>query len=202
MARSKSPLKPEPFWRPTREQLAAAHERTVPDLIRPGLRVLFVGINPGLYTAAIGHHFGRPGNRFWPALHAGGFTPSVFSPFESTRLLELDLGITNLVKRATAMAHEVTTVELLAGAARLRRKIKRYRPEFAAVLGLTSYRIAFQNPMAVIGLQSEKIGDTRLWLLPNPSGLNAHHQPVHLARLFRELAEAAGLKKRAKRSVK
>src|SRR2546423_11518120 len=106
MAKSASPRKTQPFWRPTREQLAAARDLTVPDLIGPRLRVLFVGINPGLYTAAIGHHFGRPGNRFWPALHAGGFTPRVFSPFESIRLLELNLGITNLVKRATAMAHE------------------------------------------------------------------------------------------------
>src|SRR5262245_4226115 len=113
LASSRSAQNPQPFWRPTREQLAAARDLTVPDVIGPGLRVLFVGINPGLYTAAIGHHFGRPGNRFWPALHAGGFTPRLFSPFESTRLLELNLGITNLVKRATALAHEVTVAELL-----------------------------------------------------------------------------------------
>lgn len=192
MGKSQLSLCPQPVWRPTREQLAAARDLTVPDVIRPGLRVLFVGINPGLYTAAIGHHFGRPGNRFWPALHAGGFTPRLFSPFESTRLLELNLGITNLVKRATAMAHEVTATELLAGAARLKRMLLRHRPKFAAILGLTSYRIAFQSPRAVIGLQPERIGSTRLWLLPNPSGLNAHHQPRHLAKMFRELARASG----------
>lgn len=189
MAGKTTPSK-ETAWRPTANQLVAARNRTVPDLLAPRLKVLFVGINPGLYTAAIGHHFGRPGNRFWPAMHAGGFTPRLYSPFESTRLLELRLGITNLVDRATALAHELDAEELIAGAARLRRKLRRYRPAFAAILGVTSYRVAFKQPKAKLGLQPKRIGDTIIWLLPNPSGLNAHHLPHHLAELFGELNRA------------
>ena len=173
-------------WRPTPQQLQAARARKVPDVISNNLRVLFVGINPGLYSAAIGHHFGRPGNRFWPAVHAGGFTPTIFSPFEEIRLLDYHLGITNLVERATAGAAELTREELITGARRLRRKILRYRPAFAALLGLTSFRIAFEHPRAILGLQPERVGSTRIWLLPNPSGLNAHHQPRHLAKMFHE----------------
>jgi len=188
--RGKSQIQIETPWRPTAAQLAAARDKTIPDVIAPSLRVLFVGINPGLYTAAIGHHFGRPGNRFWPALHAGGFTPRLFSPFESARLLDLGLGITNLVNRATALAHELTADELVAGAARVARKIRRYRPAFAAILGLTSYRVAFEKPEAVVGLQPERIGETHIWLLPNPSGLNANHLPRHLAEMFRDLNRA------------
>jgi len=177
-------------WRPTRAQVEAARGRTVRDVIDFDLRVLFVGINPGLYTAAIGHHFGRPGNRFWPALHAGGFTPRLFSPFEEARLLELGLGITNMVKQATATADELTVEELRAGAKRIARVARRYRPRFAAFLGLTSYRVAFERPRAALGLQGERLGGARVWLLPNPSGLNAHHQPRDLARLFGELHAA------------
>jgi TDG/mug DNA glycosylase family protein len=153
--------------------------------------VLLVGINPGLYSAAIGHHFGRPGNRFWPALHAGGLTPRLLSPFEEILLLQHGLGLTNLVDRATATADELTTAELQAGAERLARKVRRYRPRFVAPLGLTSYRVAFQRPRARLGPQPETLAGATVWLLPNPSGLNAHHQPADLARLFRELRIAA-----------
>lgn len=167
--------------------MEAARSKTVPDVIAPGLRVLFVGINPGLYSGAIGHHFGRPGNRFWAALHAGGFTPHVFSPFEEIRLLEHDIGLTNLCDRTTATADELTTDELHAGAARLVRKVRRYKPQIVAPLGLTSYRVALDSPKAKLGLQPKGIAGATVWLLPNPSGLNAHHQPADLARLFRAL---------------
>lgn len=178
-------------WRPSKAQLVAAIDQTVPDVIAHELRVLFVGINPGLYSAAIGHHFGRPGNRFWPALHAGGFTPRLFSPFEEIRLLEYGYGIVNMVDRATATAGELSIAELNAGRQRLERKVRRYRPSFVAPLGITSYRIAFSRPRAVVGLQAETIGDAAIWLLPNPSGLNAHHQPAALADMFRQLHTAA-----------
>lgn len=178
-------------WRPTRAQVDAARTLSVPDVIDRQLSVLFVGINPGLYSAAIAHHFGRPGNRFWPALHAGGFTPRVFSPFEEILLLDLKLGLTNLVDRATATAEELTPAELRAGAARLRRKVQRYRPRFVAPLGLTSYRAAFGRPRAALGRQPEMLAGATVWLLPNPSGLNAHHQLTDLARMFRELRDAA-----------
>lgn len=174
------------------EQLAAARNGRVPDVIAPRLRVLFVGINPGLYTAAIRHHFGRPGNRFWPALHAGGFTPRLLSPFEESLLLDHGLGITNLVNRATAKADELTPAELVRGAKRLAEKVERYQPRFMAVLGLTAYRIAFNEPRAVLGRQDERLAGATVWLLPNPSGLNAHHQPAQLARLFAELRTAVG----------
>jgi TDG/mug DNA glycosylase family protein len=177
-------------WRPTREQLAAARSLSVPDVIDDRLDVLFVGINPGLYSAAIGHHFGRPGNRFWPALHAGGFTPRLLSPFEEIRLLAWGLGLTNMVDRATATADELTPDELRAGVARLARIVRRYRPRFVAPLGLTSFRVAFGRPRASLGMQAEPLAGATVWLLPNPSGLNAHHQPVHLARMFRELRES------------
>jgi len=177
--------------RPTKADLLAAAHKTVPDLIAPNLKVLFVGINPGLYTAAIGHHFGRPGNRFWPALFAGGFTERLLSPWEKELLLERGYGITNLVYRATARADELTGDELRAGAKALVKKVRRYRPALVAVVGITSYRIAFDRPLAKLGLQEEKIADASIWVLPNPSGLNAHYQPAALAKLFRELREAA-----------
>lgn len=179
----------EPF-RPTREQIAASAGKTLPDVSAPGLRVLFVGINPGLYTAAIRKHFGRPGNRFWPALHLGGFTPRLYSPFEERLLLDLGLGITNLVARASARAEELTDEEMVAGAARLTRKIRRLQPRFAAFLGVTAYRTGFGRPQARLGRQEEKIGDTTLWVLPSPSGLNAHHTLPALGKLFAELKEA------------
>jgi TDG/mug DNA glycosylase family protein len=177
-------------WKPTKEQLLAATEKTVRDVISPDLRVLFCGINPGLYTAAVGHHFARPGNRFWPALHAAGFTDRVLSPFEERELLKSGYGITNVVMRATASADSLTKEEIVAGGARLRAKVLRYRPRVLAVLGVGAYRTAFNHPKAVVGRQEDRLGDTVLWILPNPSGLNANYQAADLARLFRELREA------------
>lgn len=165
----------------------AAHDKLVPDLIAKDLIVLFAGINPGLYTAAIGHHFGRPGNRFWPALHAGGFTPRLFSPFEESLLLELGFGITNVVERATARADELTNDELCAGGRLLEAKVKRWRPTVVAFVGIGPYRIVSGNKDANVGLQKDPFGGSHAWVLPNPSGLNAHYQPAALARLFGEL---------------
>lgn len=174
-------------WKPTKEQLLAATEKTVRDVIAPDLRVLFSGINPGLYTAAVGHHFARPGNRFWPALYAGGFTNRVLSPFEERELLQSGYGITNVVARATASADMLTKDEIVKGGERLRAKVLRYRPRVLAVLGVGAYRTAFNQPKATLGRQEERIGDTTLWVLPNPSGLNANYQAPDLARLFQEL---------------
>jgi TDG/mug DNA glycosylase family protein len=165
----------------------AAHDKTVPDLIAKNLKVLFVGINPGLYTAAIGRHFGRPGNRFWPALYAGGFTPNLLSPFDNKQLLKFGYGITNLVPRATARADELNRDELVAGVKTLETKVRKYRPRIVAIVGVSSYRIAFARPKAIMGRQEEKIADATLWVLPNPSGLNANYQPADLKRLFAEL---------------
>lgn len=175
--------------KPTRAEIAAAAGKTVPDVIAAGLQVLFCGINPGLYTAAIGHHFGRPGNRFWPALHAAGITDRLLSPYEERELLPR-FGITNIVARASARADDLTAEELLEGARILERKAARYRPRYLAFLGITAYRTAFERPRAVLGLQPETIGETALWVLPNPSGLNAHHSAAALARLFGELRQA------------
>ena len=157
------------------------------DVIAPNLRVLFCGINPGLYTAAVGHHFARPGNRFWPALHAAGFTTRVLSPFDERELLKSGFGITNVVMRTTATADQLTREEIIAGGEQLRAKVRRYKPRVLAVLGVGAYRTAFSQPKAAIGQQTETIGDTLLWVLPNPSGLNANYQAADLARLFREL---------------
>lgn len=174
-------------WRPTAADLEAARAKTVKDVIRPGLDVLFVGINPGLYTAAIGHHFGRPGNRFWPALNRSGLLRSPLTPYDSRRLLESNLGITNIVDRTTASASELTAEELRLGARRVERKILRYKPRQAAFLGLGLYRDAFGRPRARIGLQRETIGNTRLWVFPNPSGLNARFQIPDYAAMFKRL---------------
>jgi double-stranded uracil-DNA glycosylase len=178
-------------WKPTKEQLLAATEKTVRDVIAPDLRVLFSGINPGLYTAAVGHHFARPGNRFWPALYAAGFTDRLLSPFAERELLKSGYGITNVVPRTTATADLLTKEEIIAGGKRLRAKVLRYRPRILAVLGLGAYRTGFNQPKAKIGRQEDRIGDTVLWVLPNPSGLNANYQAPDLARLFAELREAA-----------
>jgi TDG/mug DNA glycosylase family protein len=180
------------LWKPTRAQLLGATRKTVPDLIAPNLKVLFAGINPGLYTAAIGHHFGRPGNRFWPTLHAAGFTPRMFSPFEERELLPLGYGITNVAPRTTAAADELTAEEIRAGGKKLVAKVKRYKPRVLAVLGVGAYRVAFDRPKAKVGLQEETIGAARVWVLPNPSGLNAHYQSAELANVFRELRDAVG----------
>lgn len=181
-------------WKPTKAQLIAAEGKTVRDVIAPGLRILFCGINPGLYTAAVGHHFARPGNRFWPALFAAGFTDRLLSPFDEHELLALGFGVTNVVMRATATADQLSRAELTEGGKRLAAKIRRYQPEFLAVLGVGAYRAAFGNAKAIIGEQETTIGKTRVWVLPNPSGLNAHYQPKDLARLFRELKDAVEIK--------
>lgn len=177
--------------KPTPADLLAAVTRTVKDVITHDLSVLFCGINPGLYSAFTGHHFARPGNRFWPALHAGGFTNRQLHPSEKSELLKGSYGLTNLVKRATARSDELTADELVAGGKTLKAKIKRYRPRYIAVLGVVAYRDAFKRPLARLGLQEEAIGETKVWVLPNPSGLNAHYQARDLAKLFRELREAA-----------
>ena len=174
-------------FKPSRADLRAARDKTVADILTPGLSVVFVGINPGLYTAAIGHHFGRPGNRFWPALHAGGFTPSLLTPFEEAELLPLKLGITNVVPRATATADELSADEFSAGGRQLEKKMRRFRPRVMAVLGIGAYRAAFGRPKAGMGLQEETIGDTALWVLPNPSGLNAHFSAADFGALFADL---------------
>jgi TDG/mug DNA glycosylase family protein len=176
--------------RPTAAEIAAVAGKKVPDILQPGLKVLFCGINPGLYSAAVGCHFGRPGNRFWPALHLGGLTPRRLSPFEQYELLKCGYGITNFVERATATADELSAAELQTGGRRLRRKVYRYRPLFVAFLGVTSYRTAFYRKSAAPGRQPEKMGSAGIWLLPNPSGLNAHYGLMDLARLFAELRQA------------
>lgn len=174
---------------PTPEELLAAAGKTVPDVIAPDLKVLFCGINPGLYTAAVGHHFARPGNRFWPALHAAGFTERLLDPSEERELLRHGYGITNVVDRATATAAELTREELAEGGRRLAEKVERFRPQVLAVLGIGAFRTAFGRPGAALGDQPEGLGRTRLWVLPNPSGLNAHYRPDDLARMFRALWE-------------
>lgn len=174
-------------WKPTQAQLLAARNKLVPDLAAKNLIVLFAGINPGLYTAAIGHHFGRPGNRFWPALHGGGFTPRLFSPFEESLLLDLKFGITNIVQRATARADELTDDELRAGGQRLQAKVKRWRPTVVAFVGIGPYGIISGIKDVRVGLQEEPFGGSHAWVLPNPSGINAHYQPAALAKLFKEL---------------
>jgi TDG/mug DNA glycosylase family protein len=176
--------------RPTKAEIAAAVGSTVPDLVAPGLAVLFCGINPGLYSGATRHHFARPGNRFWPTLRAAGFTDRLVRPWEERRILDYGLGITNLVARATATAAELGRDELRAGRERLVRKVRRFRPKAVAILGIGAYRLAFGNARAVVGRQPAMLGQTLLWVLPNPSGLNASHQLPDLARAFRELREA------------
>ena len=177
--------------RPTKDELEAARDKKISDVMAPGLEVLFCGINPGLYSGATGHHFARPGNRFWPALHKSGFTPRLLSPFEERELLELGLGITNVVNRTTATAAELSTDEIKAGAAALRRKVKRSAPRVVAVLGVQTFRVGWGLPRAEIGPQEGSIGGTRIWVLPNPSGLNAHYQLPELARLFARLRTAS-----------
>jgi TDG/mug DNA glycosylase family protein len=177
------------MFKPSRADLLAAKEKTIRDVIAPGLRILFCGINPGLYSGATGHHFARPGNRFWPTLYQAGFTPRLFHPSEQHELLPLGYGITNLVPRTTATADEISADELLEGRKRLERKVKRYQPGVLAVLGIGAYRMAFQEPKAALGLQPKSIGDTRIWILPNPSGLNAHYQLSDLVEYFLKLRE-------------
>ena len=159
----------------------------MPDLIAPGLRVLFCGINPGLYSGAVGHHFARPGNRFWPVLFAAGFTDRLLTPYEERRLLDFGYGITNIVNMATAQASEMKAAALQKGAKRLERNVLAFRPGAVAVLGIDAYRKAFDRLRATHGRQAEKIGDSILWVLPNPSGINASYQMADLVRLFAKL---------------
>jgi TDG/mug DNA glycosylase family protein len=178
-------------WRPTRKQIAAASGKTLPDVLAPDLRVVFCGINPGLYSAAVAHHFARPGNRFWPALHAAGFTDRLFSPFEDHDLPRIGYGLTNIASRATARAEELTGEELRAGAALLTDKMRIYRPRFLAFLGVGAYRTAFARPKATLGRQTDGLADTTVWVLPSPSGLNAYYDLNALAHLYRELRVAS-----------
>ena len=171
--------------RPTRSDLEAAYGGLVRDLIAPDLKVLFCGINPSLYSAATGHHFARPGNRFWPALYEAGFTRRLLQPWEEELLLEEGIGITNLVSRATATAAELTNDELCSGRKRLARKVRRFRPRCVAVVGIGAYRVAFDRPRATVGFQPELLGTSAAWVLPNPSGLNANHQLPDLAKAFK-----------------
>jgi double-stranded uracil-DNA glycosylase len=178
-------------WRPTPEELEAAAGRPVPDIVAPGLRVLFCGINPGLWSGAVGHHFARPGNRFWPLLHAAGFTDRMIGPFEEAELLPAGVGVTNLVNRSTRAADELTRAELRAGAGRLEETCRRWRPAIVAVLGMGAFRTAFAHPRASLGEQPEPIGGSRAWLLPNPSGLQARYQMPELVELFTTLRVAS-----------
>lgn len=173
--------------RPTQAELLASAGKSIPDLVAPGLSLLFVGINPGLYTAWAGYHFARPGNRFWPALHASGLTPRLLHPSEGKELLALGIGITGFVRRATATAAELTDDEYRGGARRIRALIKRLRPHCVCFLGLTAYRIGFDQPKAKLGRQPEDWYGAIVWLGPNPSGLNAHFQPADYTRFFREV---------------
>ncbi|WP_459179517.1 G/U mismatch-specific DNA glycosylase [Streptomyces sp.] len=176
---------------PTREQLLAARDRTIPDVVASGLHVLFCGINPGLLSAATGHHFARPGNRFWPVLHASGFTPRLLRPAEQRELLSYGLGITNVAARATARADELSDEELRDGGRVLVETVRRYEPRWLAVVGVTAYRVAFGERKAVIGPQERTIGGTRIWVLPNPSGLNAHWTAAAMAEEYGRLRLAA-----------
>jgi TDG/mug DNA glycosylase family protein len=177
--------------RPSPADLAAAAGRDIPDVIAPRLAVLFCGINPGLWSAAVGQHFARPGNRFWPALHRSGFTQRQLRPDEQQELLRYRLGITNVVARGSARADELSSAELVAGGELLRAKAQRYRPEWLAVLGIGAYRTAFGIRGAVVGEQEQTVGTTRIWVLPNPSGLNAHFTLDRLVGEFARLRQAA-----------
>jgi TDG/mug DNA glycosylase family protein len=171
----------------TSEELKLAVHRKVPDVIASNLKLLFVGINPGLYTAAVGYHFAHPGNRFWPALYAAKFTPRLLYPDESSTLLSLGFGITNLVDRPTKQASNLSKAELLAGSKILLSKVAQFKPRVISILGLTSFRQAFHQPQAKLRLQKLTIGEVPIWVLPNPSGLNAHFTPKKLAQEFSAL---------------
>ncbi len=173
--------------KPTQADLLAATGTRVPDILAPNLRVLFCGINPSLYSAAVGHHFARPGNRFWATLHLAGFTDRRLAPTEDDDLLKYGYGVTNIVDRATARADELTRDELIAGWQQLSVKVQQCHPQFLAVLGISAYRTAFHRPKAKLGRQDEALHDAVIWVLPNPSGLNAHYQLADLAQVYREL---------------
>jgi len=165
------------------------HFATLPDIVGPDLLVLFCGINPGLKSAELGQHFARPGNRFWKLLHAGGFTDRVFSPAEQALLPSVGVGITNFVARATAAASELRPDEIRHGAQQLEAKVERFRPRCLAVLGLQAYRTGFSDPTADIGLQSARLGHTPVWLLPNPSGLQAKYQLPEMTEMYQALRQ-------------
>ncbi|WP_072913690.1 G/U mismatch-specific DNA glycosylase [Geodermatophilus obscurus] len=162
------------------------------DVLAPGLDVLFCGINPSLTSAERGHHFARPGNRFWPALHRAGLTPRQLRPEEDAELLQYGLGVTNVVDRPTRTAAELSRGELRAGAGALGELVAQYRPRVLAVLGITAYRLGFDRPRAGTGLQPERVGGAVTWVVPNPSGLNAHSQLPDLARLYGQLRPPGG----------
>jgi double-stranded uracil-DNA glycosylase len=176
-------------YRPTAADLRAAVDKTIEDVIADDLRVLFVGINPGLYSGTTGHHFARPGNRFWRAIHDAGLTPTLLSPDQQHELLRHGLGVVNLVNRTTARADELSDNELRAGAPPLVAKIERHRPRKVAFLGVSMYRIAFDQPKASLGRQPAEIAGSEVWVLPNPSGLNAHYQLPALAHAYAQLAD-------------
>jgi TDG/mug DNA glycosylase family protein len=180
-----------PATRPTRAELAAAAGRTIADVTAPRLSVLFCGINPGLYSAATGHHFARPGNRFWPALHLAGFTGRQLRPDEQRELIGLGLGVTNVVARATSRADELRSEELIAGGQALAAKVRVLRPGWLAIVGVTAYRIAFGRPGAKVGPQEDPLGGSAVWVLPNPSGLNASWTTPRLVEAFAELKMTA-----------
>jgi TDG/mug DNA glycosylase family protein len=182
--------RPVATGRPTKQELAAAYGRTLPDLVAPGLRVLLVGINPSLWSGWSGYHFGRPSNRLWTTLHEAGLTPRRLRPEDTDELLAAGIGITNLVARATARADELSDDEIRAGVPRLEALVARWRPSVVAVLGVTAYRVAFSRPKAVVGRQPERLTDVVLWVLPNPSGLNAHYQQPALTAEYAALRRA------------
>ena len=177
--------------KPSSDDLQAAEGKTIPDLLAPGLKVLLVGINPGLYSGATGYHFARPGNRFWPALHLAGITPRQLHPSEEAELLKLGYGITAMVRRATATAQELRPEEYREGARQLEKKVRRYHPKLICFLGIGAYRIGFRRPKAQLGLQPETIEGVPVWVVPNPSGLNAHFTLEDFGRLLGEVREAA-----------
>lgn len=180
------------IFKPTKEDLRDAVNRTTEDLIDYDLKVLFCGINPGMWSGATGFHFAKPGNRFWKAIHLAGFTDRILHPSEEHELLENGYGITSFCKRTTARADELTTEEYVAGGKLLIKKLEKYRPKTLAVLGITAFRLAFQQPKASLGLQTEKLAGATVWILPNPSGLNAHYQLNDLARLYGEVINSLG----------
>jgi len=182
---------PSPPPRPTKDELQAAYGKVVPDLVRPGLAVLLCGINPSLWSGAVGLHFATPGNRLWPALHASGWTDRRLAPHETGEVLSAGLGITNLVMRATARADELHDDELRESLPRLAALAEQHRPRWVAFLGLSSYRVATGERKAAVGPQDRTIGPSRVWLLPNPSGLNASWQLPRLAEAYGELRQAA-----------
>ena len=173
--------------RPLPADLVAARQRTLEDVIAPDLRILFVGINPGLWSGALGFHFAKPGNRFWKAIHLAGLTPTLLTPDHQRDLLRYGIGLTNVVNRTTAVASELTADELRLGATVLQAKIRQFKPAKVAFLGLSAYRVAFGQPKAVVGRQELSVGGSEAWVMPNPSGLNAHYQLADLAAVYSAL---------------